>query len=320
MSAQEAPVTDPTQSPNIGRWQSAYNLASRLGYAHRANQIQQKFKRKGWSFDPAQGTDFNAQNFDVNAAQGFRGMLSRGKPNGPIRPGAFTTKINTALQQNTAKAGQDYFAKNYEPAVNAAQGVVQSFAEKPAWSATDVANRQAQIASSIKGALESRMRTQTSALGMRGLSPSSPAGAAVLARMQQSADADLADSFSAFGLNVDAMNQSHQLAAAQALQGIATSRQAAFAAINDPSKLQEINDQLGGLFEALRVQHDAEEAAKASARDAGQRDWLGMGLNLAGQAVQTAAGAGAFGGAGLQGYRMGPNGYPVNASQATRIA
>jgi hypothetical protein len=278
---------DPSRGRYDAEWaarrQSAINLANQLGhYGNAATRLGRRLGRHGYEVDPTAGTDFSGSGFDTTQAQGLRGLLSSGsqrRRNGPIRPGQFNTLLDELKQGNVQTENKQNYEQNIAPQMDAAGNAIQGLLDKPTISATQYGQTQAQISGLIKGDLEKQLRLGGAALGIRGMDPGSASGAAVLASMRENSNANLAKALTDYGINVSDLEEKDTMQESGLLADLATRRMAAQAAINDPSKLFEISQNLTGLLESLRAQRESEAYQRAQQRGVG-RDWLGTGLDF----------------------------------------
>jgi len=230
-----------------------------------------------------------------------------------IQPGVWTNKGNQLLGENATAQNQANWKNEYEPNLDKALGMANDLADTRTISATQEANARANISSTIRGSLENNLRTTAATFGMRNLSPSSPAGAAVAARMSLEADAELARTLDAHGLQVSDINRKDQQASMELLTQLTAKKMAMENAINDPSLIIQLNNDVGALLQAIRTQRESEQFQRDLMREQSKPDYLSMGLNLAGQT----AGAVATGGLSLAAQAAAPSGWNSNWGAST---
>lgn len=306
MSSQDTPDSGlgaPAFDLRQQAFQDVINTIQRTGVGSRyLNRFQRRQANAGYTNDPSAGLDFTDPNFDQTRAIQALHRINRARVNSgqnAMRPGVRTNLINTQREQAAQAQRQQNYEQDYLPASNSAMDAIQGLLDKPNLSAGQVADIHARISNTIRGGLEQKQRAAAAALGVRGLDPGSAAGAAILARQSEAADADLANSLSQFDLNLSDLERQSTSSEATLLQSLATNRASEFAAIKDPSRLMELNDQFGSLLEALRVQKDTQMYQADLLRAALSRDWLGTGLNFLANAGQVAATGGAFSKGGI---------------------
>lgn len=193
-------------------------------------------------------------------------------------------------QHNTELANQkieDFANKEIFPSLDKAQGIITDLADQPLFGAKYIGDAQARITAQIKGNAEEKLRYVGAALGLRGLSPDTPAGAAVAARTAQEANADMASQWTQFGLDTTQANRASATSIAQLLSGVATQRLATQAGLesHDLARLTEVGSNLGSIFEAIRTQRENDQL---------QRDLMRQQTDAAGQAGMMKAGGSAL--------------------------
>jgi hypothetical protein len=230
----------------------------------------------------------------VGANQNEWGIGDRA--NGKARPSVYGAKVNTQLADNEVAEGQRLLDETYNPMFDKVQAGMDQLLNKPLFDETLLHQARSNIAQTIKGAEDDRLRRASAALGLRGLNPSSPAGAAIAARTALEADTNLANSLRDFAMQTNMAEQNSQMAELGLASNLVTTRMAATSALRGGNldRLLSVSSDLDALLEGLRQQREAQALANAQARDAGGNQWAG----LAGTVIGGAAGA-FFGPAGM---------------------
>lgn len=257
---------------------NAANLAARLGRAgvekFARTRLQRYLNRTGIDESSLQGEDFGSGNFDLGAANATRSVfrnaaLKQGRT--PGRPGAFGAQVNTLLGQNVETENRAAWDEA-QPTFDRIGQQLDTMASTPTFSNEYVANAQSRIASQIQGAKGERLRSVGATLGMRGVDPSTPGGAAIAARAALDADAELASALGDFGMKIEDIERSSQ-GRELAMQADFTARRLALeAGMKNPAFLVNLNSELSTLMEALRVQSEAEALMADLERDQRGRD------------------------------------------------
>ncbi len=307
MSAQEVPDYETEDAGGLSgrnlKLTSAINLATRLGRDRVVNTLTRRLEGRGGSYDPTQGMQFDSyeEPFDSNQANRLRSLLSVDKKrrgDGPIRPGAFTGQLNIIRGENAQAYSKDYLDEQYNPNVDRGISFAQELMDKPAISAEAESIGRGRIMAQLKGTHEDNLRQAAATFGMNGLNPSSAAGSAVLARLSLDSDAELSRALSDNGLQVSDINRKSKMAASGMLTDLVTKRLQANLSINDPQRIMDLNSEVGGLMEALRVQtelrqYQAEQEREAQGRWRQQARYAAYAQGLSNLGSYFGAGSGA---------------------------
>lgn len=310
----------PTMTPDQIRYRntlSAMNLASELGRAglleRLTRQSQRQSDRLGESASGLSGIDFGSSDFNVAEAQGLRGIVSRntgargGEQRPMMRAGTFNKRIDQLLAGNIADENRKLTEEKAVPVWDRALDTVNEMAGKPAFGADYISRARAGIASKIKEAESARLRRVSAALGLRGLDPSSPAGAQVAANTALEADRQLAESLTGFDMDVEQFNRSDRERMALLASDLATKRVQADLALKsgDQDRIFGLSDDISSIIEAIRQQQEMREYMDAQARDAeNHADKWGY-INLVAGGIKGAASMG-IGGGGGSGMTLNP--------------
>lgn len=280
---------------------NAYNLARQMGRTGVADYARQRLDRvlgrTGLEESALSGEDFSKAGYDPNLAFATRSIFNQSrKAQGgrAMRPGAFTSQLDMLRASNTQRENTAQWESQGRPAFDQMQQELSDRLSSPTFSNDYIANARSQMAQQIKGATSDRLRGVSAVLGLRGMDPSSPAGAAIASRAALDADAALASSLADFGMKVEDIERQTTGREIALQSDLIARRMALEAGVKDPSFLIQLNSNLGGLMEALRAQKEAEELQRDLAREASSRDWLGTGMDLLGTFVGAAGNAGGF--------------------------
>ena len=290
----------PVEQTKYQKWLDAYNVAQATGRTGLMKYLQHGIDRQQANTPGLTGTglDTSSSTFDINRFQNVRGLLNRGiqarnpgsDPN-RIRAGQLGGQAQDILKQNQVREGQEYFDQNVQPTLQSNQQQLQDLISKPALGAEFIAQTRSNIGATVKGAEEARLRRVAASLGMRGLDPSSPAGAAIAAQTAQESDAELARQLTKLGIDTETINRtSLQNALSMSTQNVMQGIQAKNLALNgDRAALFDITNNLNALMDGIRQQRELIQQPNAMAREAGSRDWLGTGLQLGSQVAGSLA-------------------------------
>lgn len=282
----------------LGRYRTAenfYRARGRTAPNFIRNRINRLSTHYGEGSDQFGGVDFGDPNFDQSQASGVLGILDQAAGR-HIRPGQYGKQLDTLRAQAQAKGATEYESSQIEPLYQQASQSASEMAANPTYGAGYIANARSQLAAQLRGAKEQELRTVNSILGIRGMDPSSPAGASILEKASMDADAELAQALQGLDQGITGANRQGQMQATITLQQLASARSAAHraAVTGDYERLYQINDSLQALMEAIRTTQEERQYANAQMRDASGRDWLGMGVAFAGNGISGMAQSGLF--------------------------
>lgn len=175
-------------------------------------------------------------------------------------------KLAQLMQERDAADNENWINQNIDPTFDRAQQTLDSQMGTDAISAQMESAMRTRIGESVRLNEEGSLRRASSILGLRGLDPSSPAGAALAARAAERADAQLNDAFRELGLSVLTTNRQSRTQDAMAATQIATSRLAAHSSIsNDRAGLVRMQTDVAGLIDALQQRREAQNQADIEA-------------------------------------------------------
>lgn len=301
------PKSDQQLLDRYVREQESLSLAGELGRGPKIlnrerkelDKITGRLDKRGISTEGVEFTDF-AEDFDVNRAGGLFQDIRR-KPG--ARRSAFLKDVNRTAQQKKTDESQQFYDEEVDPELQGLQDTLSEVMGSAAITGQEIQALKSRATSQIRAAEGQRLRRVGASLGMRGLDPSSPAGALLAAQAADQADSAITDTLSQFDLQVKEMNRSALERQIGLANNLVQSRIAAKnAALNgDFQALLSINNEISGLMEAVRQQHeltqlqeDLRRTAEGNARDVMRDSFL---YNLGGKAISGGVNA-ATGGAG----------------------
>lgn len=299
----------------LSQWeafQEAGSLAGALnrsgtsrGSNRRFGRLEKEIGQRGLSTEGIDVADFSEGVFDptqTRQAQAALAAFNRRKwhatgnfDRAANRWGRKTDQdIATLLKERQTEEAKDYWGEEVDPDMAKAQEKISGLLETSAISATQEMELRSKIASQNRMASENRLRRASAALGLRGLDPSSPAGAALALRDAEDADAELVNTLRDLGLEVSEINRTDLQKNSGLLSTLATRRLAArdAALSGDYNALVQMQVDMGSLIDALGTRDEAaklQEKALGVQEDAGDKAMYGQ---LAGAVGGTAGMAG----------------------------
>lgn len=227
--------------------------------ASRAQQLLAEIERRGLSTEGIDVRDFSTGRFNASEAQDALTALTQQarRPLGdPDRMNRIRVtnenKLATLMAERNAEENERWVNENIDPTFDLAQRRMEELAGTNAISATQEAALRTRIAERVKLGEEGQLRRAASVLGLRGLDPSSPAGAALAARAAERADAQLSDALRELGIDVTQLNREQARFDAAAATQIATGRLAAHTSImGDQRALVDMQKEVAALIDTM---------------------------------------------------------------------
>jgi len=284
-------------------------VASSRGMSGVASALNRRVNRFGThhpDFDTSGTTalDLSSPDFSLTRGQATRGPINRvlankGRGADSVRPSSFNTWLAEKQKEGQVTQGQDFYNTQIDPALKGGEETVSGMASTPLFGASYIQNARSSIASTIMSGAAQAQRRAGAILGLRGLDPSSPSGAALALRTALQADADLSEQFTQFGMDTETANRTAATQTAALGSQLATARLAARTAAysGDRDALYSIQNNINSILEAIRVQKEQKAFENAQARKAGERDWVALAADVASSGMTAAATGGAFSGA-----------------------
>ena len=304
------PMAEPTElTPEQLRYQKVLTaeeiarLRNRPGALAYITRLKERLgERLGGAASGIEGLDITDPS-NAAAARGTLGIFRRAREvrAGPeagagLRPGKFSKGVDEAIAAAQLKKDTEYWEGTAEPQYGESERRIRDLLEKPTFSAEWLSAARSGIARTIKGSEEDRLRMASAALGLRGLDPSSPAGAALAARAALDADSELADSLRELGVNTRLIEQSSTEREAGLLSDLVTRRlgmRTAFLA-KDRDRMFDLSNDIASIMEAVRAQKELEDFQRDMLREeadyARRAAYLGMGTAGIKAAAAIAAG------------------------------
>lgn len=193
---------------------------------------------------------------------------------------------NYEAQQERDRNYKDY-TQNTEPVLNNIQKQIDDILSKPAISAQEIADMRSGIVDNVKQSESSRLRRVSAVLGLRGLDPSSPMGAALATKSATDADNELTDSLRKFGLDTTEFNKTSRERELGLAQNLAMSRITArsSALSGDTDRLFAVQNNLSNLVAALDQQRHLEELYAEMNKKPDSSPWMGVAGSVLGGAA-----------------------------------
>ena len=224
----------------------------------RVDRLTGRFERRGGELDASgrpTGVDFNPVDFsegvfsEADAGQSLSRLnqirQNQGRGQNSVRPSVFNTRVQRA---------------NFERKRDETTERVQSeLIDKAVINAENEANRIGTFIGNVRTTAENNLRVTAAALGLQGLDPRSPAGAALASATAQRAENDLARGLAELGFQIDTTNAQGRREGVMFLQN----------ALNLDSKfIADSTNELSGILEAVRTRNELAELYADINRDA----------------------------------------------------
>lgn len=183
-----------TNTSGIGK-QSSFNLEKILG---RKYGIQ--FGDSGLATNLGFDQGGAASPADAPEFEGMIRAIRAGSPE--AHSSALREKFMQEYKQRTIDQGKAEFESTTKPVLDQVRAQISELLAKPVMSAEDTARIRSQIGAVAKANAEASLRRVGATLGIRGMGPDDPAGAALASRAAEAADRALIDNLRQFGIDV----------------------------------------------------------------------------------------------------------------------
>ena len=247
------------------KWLDALELAKHLNKPSRIKQLQGQLDwlkgKLGKNEDGTDkvagltGMDFTRGDFDLSRAYGLAGsVVSSAKNKAKV-----LKMIDLMKSENLARENQAYEKNTLNPTFDRMKENADELMNTPTYGADFISQQRSSLMEKIKTGESSRLRRVSAALGLRGIDPSSPAGAALATRTALDADAALADSLREFSMDTEMGNRDGLMQSTALASDVLQKRMSAHFAIQsgDQNKIMGIGDDIASIMEALQQQHAA---------------------------------------------------------------
>lgn len=274
-----APRTAEELGRVLGDVRSASSLAGALGrtgaenrLAKRERRLSRKITKRGGDPTTFEGTDFSEGTFSLTEAGQLRRTLSRRRQDGQTtfaRPSAFNERLRGLDAERRLEESEAFLENEINPQFEAARARLTKRLDSDVITATEVARQRTQIGDTVRSASTGRLRRVAAILGLRGISPDSPAGQALVNRNAQAADDQVLELMRKLGIDVARINREDegrniQLASQLGSQQIAA-RNAALT--GDINRVQEVQSSLSELFEAIQQSRELADLQEGMLED-----------------------------------------------------